>query len=372
MKVYGMDDRGTSRRGRASGRRAAVVAGLLTGAMIPSTVATAAVTWTLDPTGTALTVKSTDGDPLVIRCDGGVVRVAAAVATSARCATLASLIVNGSVANDVIDASAVTAAQFPVLTSVTLSGQAGDDRIVGSERADRLFGGTGADRIKAGPGDDTVQGNDGNDRIAGEDGSDWISGGDGDDTLTGHRDDVASGGADLAQDWIGGNQGADVIVGQDADHVQNPYNDLPDRVKWTFTWSSTALLEGVSINGGTAAITSSEPADWSLSPGGDCGCAVVRGTSRLTGARSGLNHLGGPLTLTMSGGDDRFTANFRDVDFVVVATPVTVRGGAGNDTLRIFVVDDAGIEITPTEVRIPGLPTIRYSGIESVIVLPSA
>lgn len=93
-----------------------------------------------------------------------------------------------------------------------LIGGPGNDRLRGGPGDDQLVGGAGDDRIFGGLGDDVATGADGNDHIEGNGGNDNLSGGTGADTIAGH------GGADLilggvGSDRITGDSGDDIIVG---------------------------------------------------------------------------------------------------------------------------------------------------------------
>jgi Ca2+-binding RTX toxin-like protein len=75
-----------------------------------------------------------------------------------------------------------------------LSGEEGDDTLLGGADADILYGGDGndqmlgeggADSIWGGSGDDLLEGGEGNDRLSGEAGADTLLGGAGQDSLYG-------------------------------------------------------------------------------------------------------------------------------------------------------------------------------------------
>ena len=106
---------------------------------------------------------------------------------------------------------------------LTLSGEAGDDRIVGSAGGDVLNGGSGDDSISGREGPDQIRGGDGDDSLLGQDGNDVIDGGSGNDLLDGaDGNDTLSGGAGDDQlfggsgnDGLSGDAGAD-LFGVDA------------------------------------------------------------------------------------------------------------------------------------------------------------
>ena len=103
-----------------------------------------------------------------------------------------ALVVNGGTGSNKIDMSKVTRAAFTTLTSVTINGNAGNDRIIGSEFDDAIHGGIGNDTINGGAGADDIFGEDGNDSVSGGQGDDDIFGGNGNDSLKGDdgNDDV--------------------------------------------------------------------------------------------------------------------------------------------------------------------------------------
>jgi hypothetical protein len=78
-----------------------------------------------------------------------------------------------------------------------ICGLGGNDRIEGMGGADVLYGDEGVDRVVGGTGDDTLYGDDGDDRLDGGDGADVLSGGSGTDKLVGGL------GADHAEGGLG-------------------------------------------------------------------------------------------------------------------------------------------------------------------------
>jgi dipeptidyl aminopeptidase/acylaminoacyl peptidase len=102
-----------------------------------------------------------------------------------------------------------------------LNGGDGDDRLNGSSASDSITGGRGSDRIYGFAGNDTLDGGDQPDHIYGGDGSDVISGGssndylfgeNGNDTLSGgNQNDILDGGANV--DRLYGNDGNDTMYG---------------------------------------------------------------------------------------------------------------------------------------------------------------
>lgn len=95
---------------------------------------------------------------------------------------------------------------------LTGTGNALDNRIIGSGGVDRLFGMDGDDVIQGLGGDDTIYGGLGDDTLRGDDGNDVLFGDAGDDKLYGGAgDDILNGGA--GNDIIEGGPGRDILTG---------------------------------------------------------------------------------------------------------------------------------------------------------------
>jgi hypothetical protein len=71
----------------------------------------------------------------------------------------------------------------PVAIPCKITGDDGDDTLLGGAAPDNLSGGAGADQLTGAAGDDTVTGDNGNDDLHGGDGDDTLAGGRGDDQL---------------------------------------------------------------------------------------------------------------------------------------------------------------------------------------------
>lgn len=111
--------------------------------------------------------------------DGVVSAVVNGGVTKFLAATNRNLTVNGLGGDDYVNAVGVRT------VSVSLNGGAGNDVIVGSDRADRIDGGAGNDLIFGLDGNDVIAGGAGNDVILGGAGNDRIDGGSGNDLLIG-------------------------------------------------------------------------------------------------------------------------------------------------------------------------------------------
>lgn len=92
-----------------------------------------------------------------------------------------------------------------------LMGEVGADKLSGQDGDDLLSGGEGDDGLSGGAGNDALQGGTGLDTLFGGEGSDTLEGGEGDDKLSGDAgDDTLWGG--LGVDYLGGGEGDDHFV----------------------------------------------------------------------------------------------------------------------------------------------------------------
>jgi serralysin len=94
----------------------------------------------------------------------------------------------------------------------TLEGNEGEDKIWGGTNADTIYGGDNADEIHGDMGDDVLFGEGGSDKIWGDLGNDTIHGGKGNDTLRGGFGDDAIFGDD-DNDKLYGEAGNDLLNG---------------------------------------------------------------------------------------------------------------------------------------------------------------
>ena len=114
--------------------------------------------------------------------------------------------------------STVTPPKLPITPPVhtppaaeTLTGTAGDDRLIAHGGDDSLSGGDGKDLLYGSNGNDTLDGGAGNDTVAGGDGADSLNGGDGNDLLLGGWGaDTLVGGA--GSDLLYGGAGGDTFL----------------------------------------------------------------------------------------------------------------------------------------------------------------
>jgi Ca2+-binding RTX toxin-like protein len=127
-----------------------------------------------------------------------------------------ALTINGGDGNDLITANGANIGRVRLL----LSGENGNDTILGSNGNDTILGGNGNDAVNGGAGNDSLLGQAGNDTLAGGLGNDTLSGGEGLDFLTGNEgDDLLDGGA--GNDTLRGMDGNDTLLGQAGDDVLN-------------------------------------------------------------------------------------------------------------------------------------------------------
>jgi Ca2+-binding RTX toxin-like protein len=129
-------------------------------------------------------------------------------------------------------------------------GSVGDDKIYGLGGADRIAGGAGVDMIYGGEGDDELHGDAGADRLDGGEGNDKLIGGDGNDYLVGGN----------GSDHLEGGQGADVMLGgAGADRFNFRPEDMKpgmvDRIEdFSSAQGDRILLNLIDANANTASV----------------------------------------------------------------------------------------------------------------------
>ena len=230
----------------------------------------------------------------------------------------------GSVAGNVIQSNDIDGALRAIFrlggpdTTVTHSGDNGDDAFSGGGGDDVLAGGGGADTIAGGTGDDWISGDTNRDTIAGDDGRDTLYGRDGDDTISGGSGD----------DWISGGKGVDVVSGGDgADEIYgNTGND---------DISGGAGDDALRGNDGDDIVFGEAGSDW-ISGGkgldalhGGEGDDTVNGDSNF----DSLFGEAGNDVLSGGSGNDRLFGGEGSDRLSGGSGTDTLTGGAGNDTL---------------------------------------
>ena len=131
-----------------------------------------------------LTVNgTTEGDDITVRCEGGQVTVNHDHPTGGpdACADLRRILVFAGEGPDRVNLGDVTPNAFDHLMATSVSGQAGDDALVGSEIGDDLVGGGGVDSLRGGRGPDHLTPGPGGGEAIGGKGRDTVAvAGDGD------------------------------------------------------------------------------------------------------------------------------------------------------------------------------------------------
>ena len=254
-------------------------------------------------------------DTITIDAPNGFIRVVRGGATITASANTQSVTVNGLGGNDLITIGSLSGVPATLLTvnggegddtisasgadigrvRLFLSGDNGNDSIIGSLGKDTILGGNGSDSINGGAGDDSILGLAGNDVLAGGTGNDTVNGGDGADFVTGQAgDDSLDGGT--GNDTLRGFEGNDTLQGQAGDDLLNGMD------------GDDSILGGVGkdqITGGA-------------------------GDDTLDGGRN-------DDTINGNSGNDKIRGDHGN-DYINAGTDTdTVNGGDGNDT--IFATD---------------------------------
>jgi|GEM_PF-3727019 len=222
--------------------------------------------------------------------------------------TLEAAILRGGPSSQLFDASGFTG-------PVTLSGDAGNDSLMGTAFNDEINGDLGADRIDAGAGNDTIHGGLGSDVIQAGTGNDRVFGEGGYDTLTGG----------LGDDTIDGGGGNDVLVESGNVNFTLSSSQLTgngtDRLR---------LLEKAVLTGGASAnkiIAKSFKGSLGVVLDGGAG------NDTLVGGKVGSTLLGGD-------GNDSLTGLAGNDALYGEAGNDLVADGAGNDTVDLGAGDD--------------------------------
>ncbi|MEM8789988.1 MAG: S8 family serine peptidase [Pseudomonadota bacterium] len=194
---------------------------------------------------------------------------------------------------------------------VSGTGNAQNNRIIGSAGDNVIIGERGHDKLYGRDGDDHLIGNNGRDLLGGDAGDDHLEGGSGADRLFGgDGDDLLDGGT--GTDTLSGGDGDDrYIVDHASDKVIEDAGQGVDHVQSSVDWTLSAHVEHLTLDPSAGAIN---------------GTGNTR-NNRLIGNESG-NRLSGDRghdKLYGEGGDDLITGG-RGRDFIV--------GGAGDDRIE--------------------------------------
>ena len=217
----------------------------------------------------------------------------------------------------------------------TGTGNALDNKIVGSTGDETLYGMDGNDTIFGGDGNDVLWGGNGNDDLRGENGNDQLHGGDGDDILKGGAgQDMLWG--DAGNDTLDGGTGADTMIGgtgndtyfvDDAgDTVVEQAGEGSDRVYSTVSYTLSANVEELWLQtAGTTGIGNAL----------DNKLVGTSGDETLYGLDGNDSMFGGAGHDTLYGGNGNDDLRGEDGDDWLYgeAGNDTLRGGAGNDHL---------------------------------------
>lgn len=203
----------------ATSRRALVLGTFVTASVvsIPSSWAGTIVSNVADG---ILTVTGTaDADDVTVRCEDGDLTVNQTQPSGGptRCDDLRRILVLAGAGFDRVSLDDVTRSAFDSLARTSISGQEGEDRLVGSEIGDDLLGGGGVDALLGGRGPDHLVPGPGGGEVMGGKGHDTVSAaGDGDWQVNDVRlrlvqaDDVTLGSIEVAV--VEGGASANVIT----------------------------------------------------------------------------------------------------------------------------------------------------------------
>lgn len=125
----------------------------------------------------------------------------------------------------------------------TVSGEDGNDSLIGGPGADSLSGNAGADRIDGGAGSDRLSGNGGRDKIRGQEGNDRVYGGGGNDSLGGEQGLDRFWG-DAGDDLLTGNEGADTLWGGSDNDTFMTSDGEQDQL-WGETGTDSAMMDAI-------------------------------------------------------------------------------------------------------------------------------
>ena len=229
-----------------------------------------------------------------------------------------SIVITGGDAENNIDLSGVTSADFTALTSISVNAGNGDDSILGSnDFGDSLLGGDGADTLDGQGGANTLDGADGPDVIRGGAVIDIISGGDGADNID----------AGAGNDNVDAGNGSDLVNLGDGDDVANGQNgeDTINGGLGDDTINGDGGADLINGDDGNDSIIGGERND---TINGGLGADVIRGMS----GNDSIDGQAGDDSLFGDGGHDRLQGgDGNDI----------ANGGSGNDTIEGGIGSDS-------------------------------
>jgi Ca2+-binding RTX toxin-like protein len=251
------------------------------------------------------------------------------------------IVFTGGDGNDRFDASLATGA-------VNLTGNGGDDVLIGGSANDTLNGGSGKDELIGNTGDDLVQGQGSTgDTLDGGDGNDTLNGGSGNDLIR----ETFTGNATLTNSAMTG-RGNDTVV--DAERAELTGGGAAQTIDVSAFF--TAGLTSVTLDGGGGddVLLGSDGSDVLVGSGGSDRIEGNAGNDRMIGGSGADTLIGGAgddLLKGLGGSGDRLS------------------GGDGNDTLNggrgiDRVIETGDVDFTLTTISLTGLGTDVVQAIE--------
>lgn len=329
-------------------------------------------------TDTATYNGTPDDDTIGIAPNGGPVAAFATGAPTFNATAVESFVVKGSGGDDTLNGLNGIGA----LTTLTVDGGAGEDKIGGGDGADTVLGGSGNDLVDGNRGVDTVRGGSGNDHVQWDpgDGSDIVEGDSGTDTLDFN-------GANVGEKLTLAANGPRVTffrnianITQDMDSVEaasiRALGSTDDVTVGDLTGTD---MRNVTVNlagfdgAGDAAI------DHVVAEGTDGADKVTLGSDGATAVIAGLK----PVTVRVTGAEpqDSVTASLLGGDDTIAAGAVATGearvdadGGAGTDTATYTGTGDGDtISVAPDGADVvrtyaAGAPLMGTTAVEELVV----
>jgi len=264
-------------------------------------------------------------------------------------------------ADTVFDLTGVTALNTPIVdmefprVGYIVIGRAGSDTITGAQTDDTLSGNSGNDVLKGAAGADTLDGGDGDDSLDGGIGNDTLDGGAGDDMLVGgDGNDTLRGG--LGKDSLFGGNGNDNLSAEQDGGVYDGGAGL-DSISLgsgTYDFSSpdwtVVNFEAISLaSTGRVSMTASQFVGFGSFSSGTyalttAGTISMRSVGVLNANfvlsdfgngfdLTGVQHLGGTISVTGGAGADYIIGSAQDDVLVGGGGDDVIQGGAGHDQL---------------------------------------
>ena len=220
----------------------------------------------------------------------------------------------GGVGDDLLTAAGASIG----FTRLSLSGDNGNDTLIGSSGDDTLNGGAGNDAANGGAGNDTVNGDAGNDQLGGGLGNDLIDGGDGNDFING----------DAGDDRLNGGVGNDTLKGADG-------NDSLDGGAGNDNLNGMAGNDSVLGGVGLDAIAGGAGNDTLDGGRNDDTISGQAGDDKIRGDHGNDLIDAGDGNNTVNGGDGNDTINAADGSDLIAGGDGNdrINAGNGNDTI---------------------------------------